>query len=347
MKNNIFISIASYRDTELIPTLDSLLNMSSQTSRLHVVVCWQDEGNLSEFEQAGILLRADGMVGEFPVFRASIQGTTIDVISVHYTQSRGAGFARHLCETRYDNEAYFLQIDSHCRFVSGWDDKMIAMLENLRVQSVRPVLSTYPPDYQPGPPEIRSEFLSRLVFKAFTQEGFSMQTSVPVRAERPLRNCYLAGGFIFADGHFVKNVPSDPNIFFYGEEISMAVRAFTHGYDAYTPHTFLLWHCYGRRDKPKVWYDHNNQAKEKGEVRRAWWEWDQASKSRVAALLTSGVTSDTKWLGSMRTLQDFCYASGLCFLTRRVHPDVISKKCSYFDVQDVDYDNWQTNLITP
>lgn len=48
-----------------------------------------------------------------------------------------------------------------------------------------------------------------------------------------MRCGYLAGGLFFSDGSFAREVPNDPNIFFIGEEIAMAARAFTHGYDIY------------------------------------------------------------------------------------------------------------------
>lgn len=76
-----------------------------------------------------------------------------------------------------------------------------------------------------------------------------------------MRCGYLAGVY-FSDGSFAREVPNDPNIFFIGEEIAMAARAFTHGYDIYAPHKILLWHFYTRSEHSKVWSDHNNEAKE-------------------------------------------------------------------------------------
>lgn len=48
---------------------------------------------------------------------------------------------------------------------------------------------------------------------------------------------FWAAGFSFSRGHFALRVPYDPYLpmLFQGEEISMGVRAFTHGYDFYSP----------------------------------------------------------------------------------------------------------------
>ncbi|HAV1831813.1 TPA: hypothetical protein JG914_004666 [Enterobacter hormaechei subsp. steigerwaltii] len=260
---------------------------------------------------------------------------------MHHTRAAGAGYARHQCETLYGRETYFLQIDSHCRFSDFWDEKMISMLESLRKLSPKPILSTYPPDYQPGPPETRAYFPSRLIFNEFTVDGISMQSSCPIKAEAPQRNCYLAGGFIFADGEYLHDVPSDPDIFFAGEEIALSVRAFTHGYDAYAPHNILLWHHYGRTESPKIWSDHTSQAKEVGDVSKTWWERDRESKKRVRRLLgleakENGTDLGQFDLGEVRTLQDFEYASGLTFHLRRVHPAVSgAEKCSFFSLESL------------
>lgn len=136
-------------------------------------------------------------------------------------------------------------------------------------------------------------------------------------ASRPERGSYLAGGFIFSHGKFVTDVANDPQIFFAGEEIAMAVRAFTCGYDVYHPHQPLIWHYYKRAECPKVWQDHDNDARERGEVSHSWWQRDQRSKQRIATLL--GLTDDNADTlapygpGKVRTLREFEYQTGLLF----------------------------------
>ncbi|MED7793097.1 GlcNAc-transferase family protein [Klebsiella aerogenes] len=344
--NKIFISIASYRDSELHATLQNLVQNATRPENLHIGVCVQDEA-LPIFESA--ILRPGGGINRYPVFFTKLNNAKVSIIFMHYSQSRGAGFARHLCETRYENEDYFLQIDSHCRFIPGWDEEMIAMLESLRPLSDKPVLSTYPPDYQPGEPERRADFTSRLVFKAFMPDGIVLQDSRPFQAPEPQRNCYLAGGFVFADGHYVKHVPNDPNIFFYGEEISMAVRAYTHGYDAYTPHKILLWHHYGRSGSPKIWDDHTATAKTKGEVTHTWSERDHISKQRILAVLgLREPLEDIYGRGLQRSLADYTRVSGLCFQSQRIHPDVKGQKyCSFFWHHEETDEMWLEGFISP
>lgn len=97
--SDIFISIASYRDLELIPTLTDMVAQAANPASLHVSVCWQDNEDLDVFIQAGMVLQETRTSAEHTVKRFELEG------------------ARNLCEKLYQNEPYFLQIDSHCRFI--------------------------------------------------------------------------------------------------------------------------------------------------------------------------------------------------------------------------------------
>ena len=61
----------------------------------------------------------------------------------------------------------------------------------------------------------------------------------------PVRVAFLAAGFNFAAGSRVRDVPYDPHtpFIFDGEETSLAIRAWTRGYDFYLP-TEQIAHWY-------------------------------------------------------------------------------------------------------
>lgn len=343
-RSDIFVSIASYRDPELIPTLKDMIASAAHPENLHIAVCWQDEGDFTPFIKAGF--RAEGTVQLAENTRCfTYCAAQITIIYRHYFQSEGACWARHLCETLYRNEAYFLQIDSHCRFAKQWDNQMIAMLQSLIADSPQPVLSAYPPGYQPGEDEKRQQFVNRMIFREFTKEGIPMAGSKNFTASRPERGSYLAGGFIFSHGKFVTDVANDPQIFFAGEEIAMAVRAFTCGYDVYHPHQPLIWHYYQRAECPKVWQDHDNDARERGEVSHSWWQRDQRSKQRIATLL--GLTDDNADTlapygpGKVRTLREFEYQTGLLFRLHATQPAVTdARKQAFFADKPVSESAW-------
>ncbi|MGV3346069.1 GlcNAc-transferase family protein [Enterobacteriaceae bacterium LUAb1] len=344
----IFISIASYRDTELLPTLYNMLKEAADPSRLHISVCWQDDNDIQPFLQQGMTLISSESDQDCTLHIFHWQNAIIHIAAVHYFDSKGACWARNLAERYYKQEDYFLQIDSHCRFAYQWDNEMIAMLENLRSQSQYPVITSYPPPYTPGEEEDRGQGMGRMVFKAFSTENIPRFGSIIFNSTTPVRSSFLAAGFIFSYGHFVENVPNDPLIFFEGEEISMAVRAYTHGYDLWTPGKPMIWHYYGRKDQPKVWSDHNNEAKESGTVKYAWWEHDTISKKRVQVLL--GISNDScdfgKYcLGTKRSIQEYSWMSGINFQEQMIHPDIMEPaQKSYFSEIPESHEEWLQQL---
>ncbi|WP_435946888.1 GlcNAc-transferase family protein [Dryocola sp. BD586] len=343
----IFISMASYRDPELIPTLRDMLHHAAHPENLHIAVCWQDDEDLRIFERAGLEPAFRRTVCGREVHRFNYRQARIDIISVHYYASQGACWARSLSESLFEEERYFLQIDSHCRFISCWDSEMRAMLHSLQSRSARPVLSSYPPPYQPGEDEEASKksYVSRLIFREFNQQGIPMFSSTPFGATEPVRGSYLAGGFIFTTSDFVKDIPNDPHIFFAGEEIAMTVRAFSYGYDIFHPHKPLLWHFYQRKEHRKIWGDHDNKAREEGVIEKAWWERDSLSKKRVRTLLgleaESAAVLAPYTLGSKRTLRQFEYQAGIHLKNGTALPEAMAPNPqAFFADPPADEDEW-------
>ncbi|TBL68516.1 GlcNAc-transferase family protein [Hafnia alvei] len=343
----IFISIASYRDPELLPTLADMLCNAAHPENLHISICWQDCEAIEIFEQAGLSPQENRIVQDREVAVYSYKQARIEIINVHYYTSQGACWARSLSESLFDNECYFLQIDSHTRFIPNWDNEMVSMLQQLQIDSPNPIISSYPPGYTPGPDEVTSkmEFVSRLIFREYDQHGIPMFSSTPFISLTPVRGSYLAGGFIFTLGNFVESIPNDPQIFFAGEEISMSVRAFTHGYDVYHPSKLLLWHYYQRKEHDKIWGDHNNEAKDEGLIDSTWWERDRLAKKRVRTLLGLESESDINLgpytLGNQRTLRQFEYQAGICLENGTVSPEVMdSRKINYFATRTCNETEW-------
>ncbi|WP_249406243.1 UDP-N-acetylglucosamine-transferase [Pantoea agglomerans] len=333
----IFVSIASYRDPELLPTLRDMLRHAAYPENLHIAICWQDDKTSDFFESAGFVQQQRRIFNGQEIVTFLFNKARIDIIMVHYFISQGASWARSLAEALFENEQYFLQIDSHCRFIPDWDNEMITMLRMLQAQSPHPVISSYPPAYTPGNNEAgcKKSDVSRLIFREYDRQGIPMLSSTPFKASAPIRGSYLAGGFIFASGHFIKSVPNDPQIFFAGEEIGMAVRAFTHGYDVYHPHKPLLWHFYQREEHSKVWSDHSDEAKNQGNIDKTWWERDLTAKRRIRILLgleaEPASTLAPYMLGKKRGLREFEYQAGICLHRVTALPEVLGDdKINYF-----------------
>ncbi|WP_312240109.1 GlcNAc-transferase family protein [Pantoea sp.] len=351
--STIFVSIASYRDSELIPTLKDLVKNSASPEKLHIAVCWQHNETVDIFQQAGMKLTGESTLDDFILKEYEFDKVRINIISVEHYRSKGACWARNMAEKLYTNEDYFLQIDSHCRFINQWDNEMIIMLKSLKTQSAKPVLSHYPAGYKPDNEEERFKYnnVSRIAFLKFNDHGIPVTFPTAYSSDKPLKSSYFAGGFVFAEGSFVKEVPNDPDIFFVGEEIMMAARAFTHGYDIYSPHKILLWHYYVRKNV-KYWDDHDKKAKENGKIDMVWWDRNRISNKRLRNFFDLQSDHDCRLgiyaPGKIRTLREFEYTSGISFKNRAVQPEVVGKdRVNWFQVDLLDKENWEIKLISP
>jgi Glycosyltransferase (GlcNAc) len=126
--STIFVQIASYRDAQLLPTLRDLIAKANRPGRLRFGICWQRDETESLEELA--------------------HDPRLRVIDVNYRDAQGACWARWLTQSLYESEDYTLQIDSHHRFVRGWDDELIAMLKS--TGSEKPILTAYAPPFEPS-----------------------------------------------------------------------------------------------------------------------------------------------------------------------------------------------------
>lgn len=255
---SIFVSIASYRDTDCSATLTSAFSNATHPSRVFVGVCEQNT-------KAG---------GEACVPSEFEWHDQVRRISVPYKEAKGPTYARYLCSTLYRNETYFCQVDSHTRFTPGWDVRAIDMVR--ACPSPKAVLTHYPHDWDrtelgtraAGVPVLCKSFFDAdgmLTFNAVTLDASSVPRPVP----------FTSGGFVFGPGSMVREVPYDPDLphLFTGEEILYSARLWTSGYDFFTPTDNLVFHHYYRSDAPKFWSDLDFQAEQR------------ATRAKVQALL--------------------------------------------------------------
>lgn len=344
----IFVQIASYRDPQLIPTLDSMLDNAANASALNISICWQhgDDETTEMLLDAGFdILEFEEREALHPIIRATYKGANFIFIDVPYLESQGACWARNAIQQLYNNEKYTLQLDSHHRFVESWDTKCIDMLESLRYKSAKPLLTAYIPSFDPeNDPAGRVNQPWKMDFDRFIPEGavFFIPSTIEDAAERtePMRARFFSAHFTFADGSFAVEVQHDPEYFFHGEEISIAARAFTHGYDLYHPHIVVAWHEYTRKNRTKVWDDHTTDSKNKNGLKLDWVERNNLCHSRNRILFgMDGEKQDQidfgKYgFGTARTLREYEEHAGISFELRAVQqltldrqePLLVSKK---------------------
>ena len=82
---------------------------------------------------------------------------------------------------------------------------------------------------------------------------------------KPTQIPFIAAGFFFTRSEILKDIPFDPFLpwTFMGEEISLSLRAWTHGWNMYAPRKNLIIHQYrpGNLGIPKYWGTVNGMMK--------------------------------------------------------------------------------------
>jgi len=304
----IFIQIASYRDPQLIPTILDCINNAKNPQNLVFGICRQYHPD-DKFDDL-----------------TEIKDERFKVIDVPYDKSKGVCWARNQIQQLYSGEKYTLQIDSHMRFTKDWETTLIEMLNNLKELGIpKPLLTGYVPSFDPeNDPQSRVQEPWRMSFDRYIPEGavFFLPETIPSwrELEIPVPARIYSAHFCFVDGEFATEVQHDPELYFHGEEISVAARAFTHGYDLFHPHRVVIWHEYTRKGRTKTWDDDKN-----------WVEKNNKSHSRNRRLFgMDGETYDENefgkyGFGKVRTLRDYEEYSGLLFSKRAVQQYTLDK----------------------
>jgi hypothetical protein len=366
MENTIFVQIASYKDPELLNTLNDLINQAKYPELLHIGIAWQHDSNESiedfldeDFDVLGFEENYSH-IEEHERIQALINmnknGARLTVLDIDFDKTKGACWARHKIQQVYNGEKYTLQLDSHHRFVEGWDELSVNILEDLRSEEYpKPLLTAYIPSFDPeNDPANRVDHPWKMDFDRFIPEGavFFRPSSIDEWKEldQPVPARFFSAHFTFVDGDFAVNVQHDPNYFFHGEEISLAVRAFTHGYDLFHPHRVIAWHEYTRKGRTKVWDDHTTPRKEEGRVDLDWVERNNLSHNRNRILFgmdgedPNQIDFGKYGFGNVRTLREYEEYAGISFEYRGVQQYTLDKEYPPNDYEYTTEEEWKDSL---
>ena len=301
---SIFISIASYQDPLLVSTIFSAYENAENKNDLIFSICDQ----------------SDNMI--------DINGITFSD-QIHYDHvdplfSKGPCWARHRAQSFFNEEDFFLQVDSHTQFAPKWDSIFIKELEKISANQEideyfkKPIITSYPRsfkvlDFEKGLFELHTgdkhtQVITYRKDSLFLKGSFSRQIGIPTKHTDITHAILLAAGCIFTKGAFVKEIPYDPNYYFYGEELSLAMRAFTNGYSFFHIPDVPLFHLYTDTSNiPRKLHwdpeDDQNRAVK-------WTELDKKSLNRLDDLFADKVEEPLS-LGKERSLEDYALISGI------------------------------------
>jgi Glycosyltransferase (GlcNAc) len=316
--NRIYISIAGYRDPLIKKTIEQAYTKAQLKNRLVFGIV--DQSYEKEF-----------FIPELMEFRNQIRYLRIDP-----QYARGACWARNLGQSLYAGEEYFFQCDSHTLFDQDWDTTFEHTLQILGVWHNRPIITCYPRAFLAENNDINNLVLKPIdgcfTLVADPEHAFKGDKDMYVGAKakiitssEPVHGYMLSANCLFTQGRFCEEVPYDPYLYFSGEEHSLAVRAWTNGYNIFHMPVAPVYHHYGRDYRTTVWGD-----KILEETRNEkWWQIDQRSKQRLGSVCR-GEIRGAYGLGTERSLHEYIQYCGIDYFARTIN-DIAKTGDGIFD----------------
>ena len=243
-KNNkksdcIFVSIASYRDSECSKTVKLLYEMAHEPEKIFCGIVSQNADNHPEEECLPNNFKFNNQ---------------IKIKRLNNKDAKGPTWGRYLASHLWDGEEYYFQIDSHIFVKKDWDIKIKEIYKTC--PSEKSILSHYPPA------EDKDDYSTHTCSSHY-ENNFHIISEAKVisKQDKPFRTPYVAAGLLFGKSEFLNDIPFDPYLpyLFQGEEILLATRFWTHGWDIYNLPYPIAVHNYDRDDKPRFWNDNSHK----------------------------------------------------------------------------------------
>jgi hypothetical protein len=237
--DKIFISLAAYRDPDLINTVKSFYNNAKHKDRLFfsLVSHEGDEGNFNfDF----------------------IPSKQINYNKIDYRLADGACSGRHLANSLLSNKyKYFLHTDSHSRAKNNWDELLINhYLKCSKKWGEEYIFTKYPHGFKIDWKEDGTGV------DVINENNDTLHKAVPFWDEAEC--LYLlkweniedkeygdkvygfSANFAFGSSEAFLKAPYDPYMYFHGEEITLGIRLTLKGVNLVSPTINVIWTNYDR-----------------------------------------------------------------------------------------------------
>lgn len=331
LKSTIAIQIPSYCDPELMNTIRSAIANATSPDRLRFIVCYQDDD-----EQVLTELKA------IP---------NCKVIHIAKDDAPGLCAARSICNKAVSNEKYVLHIDSHMRFPKFWDTCMISLWE--QCNDKKAIITAYAIQYSDmidepldsdafvkGLKDVSGRFINAMFFADDSGKlRFMAKKEFEKTDTAPRKAAFVSGHFIFAKSEIDKIVPSDPDMFFIADEITMAARYWTHGYNIYQPHITPIYHLFARDDVLKEKKGIDIQRFNSLKTGKCSTESDRMEK--LFGIRSVDVDLGRYGLGTERTLDEYEQFAGIDIKNGRARLFAVR---GAFDTEHNDREMWWYNI---
>lgn len=213
----INILISSFNDGDINNTIHSLIKNSVNENSLKFKILFVETINLDE---------------------NFTNDQRFEIIRIK--RNKGVGYSRKILTSNLPKNDYFLQIDSHHRFIKNWDKILIDNYESLKTINEKVIISTSLPPFDEN--GNFSDCFNTPKLDSYTKNGIPKFISMCGTPNK--ETGLISAHFLFGETKFFDDVKYKDNWYFFGEEILLSLTAFNGGYKVYTPQVILGWHRY-------------------------------------------------------------------------------------------------------
>ena len=235
MNEKIFVSIASYKDSDLINTINDLYYKAKNPKKVFVGVFIQD--TFDQINKINILLDSNN----HPYSK------NIKIKTIFFEQAKGCGWARNIISKElYNGEDYFMCVDSHSRFLKDWDEVYIQKYKNAPENAV---ISVFPQSFEFG--QSYEEYTKKNIGTIYTPNALPWtnefnhphcQRHPKVSYEKVMS---VSGGNLFGDYRLPKAITIDNYTYKHNQEQEIySLLIFLYGLDIYAIPKNIVWHKY-------------------------------------------------------------------------------------------------------
>lgn len=244
----VFLCIAAYKDTQLLPTIINALEQAKNPKQLYIAVIEQDSvSHLQDIEE-------------------KIKEYGANLYYEYWTpeQSKGVCWARHRAQ-KYLNSSihdYYLQTDSHARYILHYDSFLVHDYNHAKEYWGDFVWTAPPPDYEydavTGVTILQND-------RPHTVSDGLLNDNHPSRIVSGVKKWnynpygeianHISGAFMFGEAKVFIEHPYDPFLYWEGEESTYGARLYVSGIKTVSPPKIYTYHLYddgsrGTRERP-------------------------------------------------------------------------------------------------
>ena len=224
--NKIFVSIACFMDSDILHTIDNCLENAENPEKIVFGICYQYDPNedcLKKYEN----------------------NKQFKIIKMHWKDAKGAAYARGLIYDLFSDENYYLQIDCHSRFYKNWDTKIINCFQECKKINNKTIISYYPINILNMNDEKHEKQIANITTIRCIDKNAGIKTHgrfININ-DAPKTSWGISAAMLFFDREAYYEVPFDKEIYHglqFEEQVVLAARYWTHGYDIFTPTQHIL-----------------------------------------------------------------------------------------------------------